>query len=235
MNTAFRKAICLGGLAVMLAALSAAPAMAQIIYNNFGSAPPTFQDQTSIAPPWPVGLTGGTSYDVAFPFQGTGVSFHDAILALGDTTNVTTAKVYLALDSQGVGTFSTAVAPGTQVDTTNEVGLIPTVPTPGAGPVTFNCVGCPVLTSGTWYWIVAVDDTGWYESNSDTGLFAYSAEPGPWVTAQTTDFSGTGFIATRGAYEIDGPAGLPEPSPMLLLSIGLISVMGFAAVRPANN
>jgi len=209
MNITFRKVVFLGGLAVMLAALSAAPAMAQTLYTNFGQAPNypaySFQDQNTS---WPVGNSGGIDFSIAFPFTPTvSGTFGDAILAFGDPLgNSPTASVYLAEDNGGFPTGATYML-------TQQAPQIPMNPT----AMIFDCsgAGCAVaLSINTQYWIVATDDTGWYQSlfynTPDHGLFAFSQDHGAtWTADDTINYTGS----NQGAFEVDGPNGPPIPVP----------------------
>ncbi|HTV54524.1 MAG TPA: PEP-CTERM sorting domain-containing protein [Terriglobia bacterium] len=167
-------------------------------------------------------VLGGANDDgdtLAMPFQvGAAADLAAAILALGSFGGRNDAiQVYLESDSS-------SGLPGTVLATLTQQGTIP--PTNAPTLVTFYCnAGCPLLSSGASYWLVAVTDSSspdvWFLSNSDRGTFAlnpsYSAS-GPWDTES----------GTLSAFKVDGtPAAVPEPSSLVLLGIALC---GFAVV-----
>jgi len=217
MNTTFQKGMCLTVLAV---ALFAVPALAQTItvYSNLGPGG-TYNDNSSTAYDWD-GLNPGLPI-VPFTPSST-VNMTDAMLALNFLDYSTGVLLGLASDSNGVPGSLLATAWGRV-----NGGLTP-----------FNFTTSPLIEAGTQYWIwgrffdpdSAVE---WYISNSDVGTTA-SCLPPPGDLFPQGDFSDCSLNVEQPipAFQVDGTRPVPEPSPMLLLSIGLIWLIGFAGMKP---
>lgn len=180
-------------------AAAVAPAHADIVYSNFGTGGggPYNSGQAYII---------SSSRAIAQSFQpGADYQFTSAELALqsfgGDT-----ATVYLHSDAGGT--------PGLVLDTLVQQSLIP-----GSGSiVSFNCATCPVLSTGTTYWVVAtmnLGQYGWFFNNTGASGALYnfngSSNSGPWAPP---------LALSSAAYQINGTAlsAVPEPASIVVLA-----------------
>jgi PEP-CTERM motif len=162
----------------------------------------------------------GPSGPLASPFVASEtVTLTDVLLALSGPASGpgsgATVNFYIESDSAGLPS-------GTILDTLTTAGSISSTPS----ILTYVCSVCSQLTSGTTYFVVALDvsPTGadWFISNSDTGTF-YGNETGsltgPWSPATFDEIA---------AFQVDGTPGtptVPEPSSLLLLSAGLLALL----------
>jgi hypothetical protein len=220
------KTLRIGSLLVF-SLLAFATAQASIIYSNLGS-PPQFDPLNG----WVAdgGVVAGQMLAVAFEPSQT-VQFADAQLALGIIfTNLPQSplSVYIAADNSGLPAADMGdLTPGAN----QSIG-----PFPPGNLATFLCSGsCTTLQAGSQYWLVI----GIPNLNSD--YFNSQAE---WNWNTTLDYAGgtnfayndtqfaTGWLFSdttelRPAFEIDGTP-TPEPSSLLLLASGALTVMGAA-------
>lgn len=213
-----RRVATFAGLIVLAAIASAVAARATTIaiFTNFGS-----DYSFDITGAYGIGATGGTTQPLsvaAMPFTaGATADLSGAILALSNTTGDSSGfTLDLESDSSGL--------PGTVLATLTLQGTVPSAP----APVTFDYSGTPFqLTSGTSYWLVALETNNsseqiWFYSNSDTGTIALSdsgSATGPWTASPGSQIS---------AFEVDGTslATVPEPGSFQLLVLGMLCGLG---------
>jgi len=202
----------LAAVIVLFAALTALPARADTVFSNFGPGM-----SFTAGSGWSVGTETlvGTVVNVvqAAPFTPTGAfQFTDAQVAVELSTGSTPFSAFLETDSGGL--------PGVILDTltlsSGTIGAVPSI-------VTYSCVACPNLTSGTPYWLVLLESDpnafgGWNFCSGTSNCVSTPASngsgsaTGPWVTTPTR--LGTG------AFEIDGSSGLAVPEPGTLFLLG---------------
>jgi hypothetical protein len=215
------------GLAALWVMVAGGAARADILYTTFGSG-----DSFNPDPNTAYIVTGGTSL---LGYTATAMEFSPSKTATLDGAR------FAAL-SLTAGSISGAVAvdnggvPGSTLETLGSV----LVNTGGTGTI-FSLTSSthPLLTAGNPYWFI-LEPT---DPNSD--LLAGWNQSLPPVTgngAQSFDASQTSWQvqtnATQGAFEISGspvPSGVPEPSTLGLLGLGLLVTVWFGSRRTTNG
>jgi hypothetical protein len=213
MLKSIRTALCVAGLVVLTAAMLSAQGKpksahsnvkpdrgAIVLYSNFVGAYPFWDTSSGY-------FVDGTNFFNQQLAQGfrpsSNVTFADAALAMGiyktgGSASYVRVKVYLESDSGGI--------PGSILDgpLTQQYRIQPFENGKGGGVVQFNCVTCPALSSGTLYWIVAIQDQARVE---DTWDFAISDFSSPFAF-NAFNTGGAWYVIpsgyTRAAYQADG-------------------------------
>jgi len=201
---------------VTFLALLAAPAQADIIYDNFG---PGDSYQT-------IGWTVGSLFDFdqgnAFAVDSLGMDYYlETIeLAVGLVSGPNELDVWLMTDSAG--------EPDTIIESfhfSDEMGSFGDL----SPPLTANSLLNPLLEADEQYWLIAsVSDpetwAAWYRnSTGDVGLTAQGDDPGTWGVSERT----------KGVFRVTGtpisvtPVSVSEPVTLLLLGSSLLGLAGF--------
>jgi hypothetical protein len=171
-----------------------------VLYSNFVGAYPFWDTTTGYF------VDGANFFNqvLAHGFRpSSNVTFADAALAMGiyksgGSASYVRVKIYLMSDAGGV--------PGSILDgpLTQQYAIRPFENGKGGGISQFNCVTCPALSSGTLYWIAALQDQARVEDTWDFSLSDFSS---PFAFNQTGTLSGWYAVSSgyaRSAYQADG-------------------------------
>lgn len=189
--------------------LSAAPARAGFVFNNFGPGD-TFNTATgwAVGPPFTQGMQ--------FTASGSG-ALSTIELALGSFAGSSTVTVELHADASG--TVGALLATGTTT-TGNTFG--------SAYPPSVTTMSAATITSGAKYWVVVTspDLTGWnWNSTGSAGLRATSTDGGSSYTISPSQ--------TLSAFRVSVADASPVPAPpaAVLFALGAVGLVAFRRFR----
>jgi len=198
------------GLVACAFMVAAAPASADVLYDNFGPG-----DTYDLSIGWTLsygGPLGGDAYEdaVAFTVTGGDYFFDSAQVAVNHFFGPDIVHFNLHADGGGV--------PGTVLDSTSASGVI----TPGtqSSPMTANFGGDVILQDGQTYWLaLRTEETdallSWaLNVVDDFGLRAWQVNNGPWNPVLGTP----GTDSERGVFRINGTL-VPAPGMLALLGV----------------
>ena len=199
------------GAAMIVAIMfSASPARATSLYSTLG---PSGQFDTGTA--YTVTGSDFNNAVIASPFSvSTTATLTNALLGVGNFAgNNNPISLYVESNAGGV--------PGAILTTLTQVGVLPPL---GTNSLTMFTSGGYTLTSGTMYWLVAVETDpatfqGWNfaytDPNNNIAFNLSGSATGPWNQ----------FFGTDVAFQINGTTSVPESgSSFLLLGASLLVV-----------
>jgi hypothetical protein len=211
-----KRILCAALFFVFISFCLAASAKAQTLFSNFGTGQ-TYNTGTA-------SVVGTVIKDepivLAVPFVSSQTAtLSDVMAPLGGEGSV---NFYVESDSGG--------QPGSILDTlttTETIGSFSSI-------LTYTCLSCSELTSGTTYFLVAVSPPGngfsdWFISNSDFGALYgndIGSTSGPWTAT-------TSLSDPLPAFEVNGTPLTPTPEPpsQLLFGTGLLGFAAFFSLR----
>jgi len=207
--------------AISLALVLSPSASADVIFNNFGPG-------GSFNPTSGYAVEGPTSQNPQF----IGYQF-----IAGVTQPVTSYALAISAASANGGTVNLQLFPDNGnnfplLSTTLDTATITGIPAGSAGTVySAGSTLSPLLTAGTPYWLVATmpgsDSSGWLWTNpNNTSLVGFSGDPNAGLASGVTDFGNN-----SSAFLVNGVTGVPEPSSVVLGTLGVGMMLGAGGFR----